>query len=73
MSGDGGFSVFALDHVQHIRTIRQKLESVRDAYRENLLDGSVRDWADYQRRVGVLEGIGEALHVCDEIEKAERA
>lgn len=73
MGEDGGFRVYALDHVQHIRTIRQRLESVRATHRENILDGSVRDWADYQRRVGVLEGIGEALHVCDEIEKAERA
>lgn len=73
MSESGGFRVFALDHGERIRTIRQKLESVRATKCEDILDGSVKDWADYQRRVGVLEGIDEALHVCDEIEKAERA
>lgn len=38
-----------------------------------LTSGSAQDWGDYQRRVGVLEGIDEALHVCEDIEKAERA
>lgn len=73
MVEDRGFRVFALDHANHIRTIRQKLEVVRDAHRECLWDGTVKNWDDYQRRVGVLEGIDEALHACDEIEKAERA
>jgi hypothetical protein len=73
MGENGGFRVFALDHVQHIRTIRKQLESVRATNSEDILDGSVRDWADYRERIGFLKGIAEALRVCDEIEKAERA
>jgi len=73
MSDVSGFRVFALDHAANIRTIRQKLELIRARGVEDILSGSVKDWSDYQRRVGVLEGIGEALHVCDEIEGAERA
>lgn len=73
MSDSSGFNVFALDHPHHIRTIRKKLEEIRAVRCEYLTSGSPTDWADYQRRVGVLEGLDEALHVCSEIERAERA
>lgn len=68
-----GFSVFSLDHAQHIRTMRQKLNMIRASCVESLIDGSAKDYADYRRLVGRLEGIDDALHACDEIEKAERA
>ena len=70
---DSGFSVYALDHAHHVRTIKKKLMEIRAVRAEYLIDGSATDWADYQRRVGVLEGIDEALHVCEDIERAERA
>jgi hypothetical protein len=38
-----------------------------------ILTGDVMDWADYRRRVGVLEGIDEALRVCDDLEKEGEA
>lgn len=68
-----GFEVFALDHARDIRTIRKKLEMIRARCCEDILSGSVSDWADYQRRVGVLDGIDQALQACGEIERAERA
>ena len=68
-----GFATFALDHPQHIRTIRAKIEAIRKEEMEWLVLGSARDWAEYQRRVGKLEGLRDALFVCDEIEKAARA
>lgn len=34
-----------------------------------ILSGSASDWAEYKRLVGVLEGIDEALRVCDDLEK----
>lgn len=73
MSDGSGFRLYALDHAQQIRTIRKQLESVRDQRREHLIGGAAQDWADYKGQVGYLEGIDEALRVCDEIEKAERA
>jgi len=73
LSDDSGFRLYALDHAQQIRTIRKRLESVRDERREHLTSGGAQDWADYKSQVGFLEGIDEALRVCDEIEKAERA
>ena len=73
LSDNSGFSVYALDHAQNIRTIKKKLTDIRATHAGYLVDGSAEDWADYQRRVGVLEGIDEALHVCEDIERAERA
>ena len=73
MASDSGFSVFALDHASSIRTIKKKLMDVRATHAGYLVDGSAEDWADYQRRVGVLEGIEEALHVGEDNERAERA
>lgn len=73
MSNDSGFSVYALDHVQQARTIKKKLAEIRATQAGDLGNGLATDWADYQRRVGRLEGLDEALHVCDEIERAERA
>jgi hypothetical protein len=65
--------VFALDHHSHIRTIRQQLNMIRANYVEELIVGSAKDFADYRRHVGRLEGIDEALHVCDAVERAERS
>ena len=73
MDNDSGFRVFALDHATAIRTIRHQLKEIRESYAAHLTSGSAQDWGDYQRRVGRLEGIDEALHVCDDIERAERA
>lgn len=66
-----GFSVFTLDNPQAARTIRTRLNQLRADRLSELV--VAQDWPDYKRRVGVLEGIDEALHVCDDIEKAERA
>ena len=66
-----GFSVFALESPQAVRTFRTRLEKRRGEVLDQLV--VAQDWPDYKRRVGVLEGIDEALQVCDDIEKAERA
>ena len=66
-----GFSVFALDNPQSIRTIRAKLERIKA---DRILElASAQDWPDYKIRKGRIEGLEDALHVCDEIEQAERA
>lgn len=64
-----GLNIYALDSPQAARTIRAKLEKVRADKVGFIADGQVADWADYQRRVGVLQGIDEALRVCDDLEK----
>ncbi len=64
-----GFEVFALDSPHAARTFRAKLEKRKRELESYILTGDVMDWADYRRRVGVIEGIDEALRVCDDLEK----
>ncbi|WP_424318201.1 hypothetical protein [Candidatus Methylomirabilis sp.] len=51
------------------RTIKMVLEKRRTDLVGLMAEGNVSDWADYQRRVGVIQGIDEALRVCDDLEK----
>lgn len=69
------FSVYPLDTPRQARTIRKLLEARRaDLAADIAAPNSVKNWDDYQRRVGVLEGIDEALRVCDAVvdKEAER-
>lgn len=68
MSGDA-FSVYAMDTPQGARTIKARLLKRKSELSDYIVAGEVQDWPDYKRRVGVLEGIDEALRVCDDIEK----
>lgn len=71
-----GFNVYAMDTPRQARTIRQRLEKERAELAALIAQpNAVKDWDDYQRRVGVLEGIDISLRVCDEIveKEAERA
>jgi hypothetical protein len=64
-----GLNIYALDSPQAARTIKAKLEKRRTELEGFIVAGEVADWPDYQRRVGVLQGIDEALRVCDDLEK----
>lgn len=64
-----GFNVYALDSPQVARTIKQRLLKRREELAAAIASGLVSDWSDYKHRVGVLEGIDEALRVCDDLEK----
>lgn len=72
MADNSGFRVYALDHEQHARTIKQRLMQIRANKAQFIVDG-VPDWITYQRRLGELDGIGEAIYICEEIEKQERS
>ena len=67
-----GFQVYSLDAPRDARTIRQRLEARRAELAELISKPNYIDsWEMYQRRVGVLEGIDEALRVCDEVVEKE--
>ena len=72
MAEERGFSVFALDHTQHARTIKKRLQELRAIQVEYLASGNASDWPDYKRRIGRLEGLDEALHICNEVEREDR-
>ena len=63
------FTVYGIDSPKVARTVKAKLEARRQELALPIIYGQANDWADYQRRVGVLQGIDEALRVCDDIEK----
>ena len=63
------FTVYGIDSPKQARTLKSLLLKRRDFLASAIVDGAVADWADYQRRVGAIDGIDEALRVCDDLEK----
>ena len=39
---------------------------------EQIVSGFAKDWADYQRRIGVLDGLTNAIEICEEVETEQR-
>lgn len=65
-----GFNVYALDSPKAIRTYKDRVEKRRAEFVQIIATpNAVKDWDEYKRLVGVLEGIDEALRVCDDLEK----
>lgn len=61
---------FRPEHPRVPITVRERLEE-----RKSTLTGQLQsalNWDDYQRRVGVINGIGEAIAMCIEAEQALR-
>ena len=66
------FQVYSLDTPRDARTIRKRLEDEREAAASIIATpNAIKSWDDYQRRVGVLEGLDTALRVCDEVVEKE--
>ncbi len=51
-------------------TVRQRLEERRSKYLSDL--EYAMDWHDFQKRIGIINGLGEAISVCVEVEDALR-
>ena len=66
---DTAFRTFAVDPPYAARTLRSQLEKRRNALIGQMGEGYARDWGDYQRRVGVIEGLAAAIAACVEMEK----
>lgn len=67
-----GFNVYALDSPQVARTIRRRIEQERAEYAVLLSQPNiVKDWDDYQRRIGLIEGLDIALRTCEEVEREQ--
>jgi hypothetical protein len=61
---------FRPDHPMMPITVRQRLEERRTKYLSDL--EYAMDWNDFQKRIGVINGLGEAISVCVEAEDALR-
>lgn len=53
------------------RTLRGKLTARRDELGQFVVDGHASDFADYRFRVGQIEGLTQAIDICEQIEKDE--
>ena len=60
---------FVPDSPQKARTLRGKLLEEINTKSKSLIEGYAQDWADYSRRVGVLDGLSIAVDLCDGVEK----
>lgn len=65
--------IYSLDHPQIARTLRAKLIKRRQDLGVALTDGYAADWGDYNRRAGTIKGLDEAIAICEDVEKEERA
>jgi hypothetical protein len=63
---------FTPDHPAVARSVRGKLMKLRGELAEQLAAGYAQDWADYNKRAGVIRGIDDALKICEEMENEER-
>ncbi len=71
-SNDDAFRFYSLDHPQLARTLSQRLARRRTDLIAQLGEGYAADWPDYKHRVGIINGLGEAIAMCTEIEQEER-
>jgi len=62
---DGGFNIIAVSEPFQARTFHQRLEKLYEERYWRL--NNCQDWADYQRKRGVLEGLKLALETCEDI------
>ncbi len=63
------FTMFALDQNRTPKTIMKRLTERQAELVGMLLNA--QDWAHYQRMVGTIQGLEEALEVCREVEKQQ--
>ena len=61
---------FRPEHPRVPITVRERLEAKRAKYLSDL-EYSM-DWHDFQKRIGVINGLGEAISMCIEAEDALR-
>ena len=69
---DAAFRTFAVDPPYAARTLRKLIQQRRNELIGHLAGGYCLDWAEYKKRVGVLEGLDDAARMCDDMEKQEK-
>ena len=52
-------------------TVRGKLIERQNELAAQLVKGGAEDWPDYKHRVGVINGIQEAIAICVAIEREQ--
>ena len=66
------FKTYARDTPFVARTLHAKLGKLREDHAAQLAEPNiVKDWPDYQHRIGVVEGIDIAMGLCADAVKEE--
>ena len=65
------FRTFAVDPPQSLHTIRQRLQKRKEELSEPILNGYVDSFERYREQIGRLQGLDEAIAICDELIKKE--
>lgn len=66
------FRTFAVDAPYAAQTLRKRLMDRKVELSEALIGGYAQDWADYRHRVGIMEGLNQAIAICEDMMKQER-
>lgn len=65
-------TIFHIESPHAIRNLKKRLTALIEAKSAMLATGVAKDFADYQKRIGTLDGLREALALCEEMAKDER-
>ena len=71
MAASDAFTVYALDQSRTPKTIAKRLAERRAELAYFLAEGGAQDWGSYQRIVGTISGLDEAMAICADIEKQQ--
>jgi hypothetical protein len=66
---DSAFRITAAEHPSIARTLRGKLETMRNQLVDTLANGYAQDWADYRHKVGIRIGLDHAIELCRDTEQ----
>lgn len=65
------FRAFAVDTPQTARSLRARLIKLKQDLSDQLAEGYAKDWGDYCSRTGVIDGVTQAIIICEEVVKEE--
>lgn len=66
---DAGFRIVAQNHPDLARTLRARIAKRQAELAAQVSTGYATDWADYNKRTGIIAGLKEAIDLCEQAEK----
>lgn len=64
-----GFHVFAVDPPYAAATIGRKIYNRITDVGQQMTEGTIKNWDEYQRMLGRIEGLREAFALCQDADK----
>lgn len=66
---DSALRLYAENHPALAGTLRVRLEARRSELIKQNGEGYSQDWSDYKHRAGVIQGLQDAIDICEQAEK----